>query len=398
VLTDFTPGRTLRPARAGDGSGVVEILRRCLLPTPDHPNHPSYAGAVVLAAVDGEITVHEAVGDALRYTAGPVELSEGERVAMRPDSIFDLASITKVLTALLTLHDIESGRIDPLAPVAEYLPEFGRPAVTVGTLLTHTSGLPDVIDLDRVDASARRAAIPATPLVDGVAPGSLFRYSDVGLLVLGLLLERVTGTPLDALLRTRLTGPLGLADTGFNPAGDLADRMVATEAKPVRGLLRGVVHDENAAALGGVAGHAGVFSTAADLAVVAQMLINGGEYGDTRIFAEATVRRMLVDANAGLPAVDPDHRPGRAAHGLGVELDQSWYMGRLASPYTFGHTGFTGTSLVVDVPRRVVLVLLTNRVHPDRNWGATNPTRVAVADAVADTLAAPDAGAAGPIV
>jgi CubicO group peptidase (beta-lactamase class C family) len=149
---------------------------------------------------------------------------------------------------------------------------------------------------------------------------------------------------------------------------------------------RGAVHDGNASAMGGVAGHAGLFSTAADLAVLGQMLLSGGEYRGTRVLSEATVRRMLTNANPGLPAVpDPDHGPGwSSANGLGVRLDQPWFMGRLSSPVTFGHTGFTGTSIVVDPRRRAVLVLLTNRAHPDWRRANPDPARVAVANAFAD--------------
>jgi CubicO group peptidase (beta-lactamase class C family) len=161
---------------------------------------------------------------------------------------------------------------------------------------------------------------------------------------------------------------------------------VATDARSSRGLLRGVVHDQVAHSLGGVAGHAGVFSTAADLAVVGHLLLGGGAYRGRRILAEATVRRMLTNANAGLPAVDAE-RPNRTSdHGLGVVLDQPWFMGRLASPRTFGHTGFTGTSLLVEPRRRLVLVLLTNRAHPNWSWANPDPARVAVADAVAAAL------------
>ncbi len=119
------------------------------------------------------------------------------------------------------------------------------------------------------------------------------------------------------------------------------------------------------------------------------MLLNGGEYGGVRVLSEAMVRRMLVNANVGLPAVDAE-RPWRtSAHGLGVELDQPWFMGRLASPLTFGHTGFTGTSIVVDIRRRLVLVLLTNRAHPDWNWSNPDPARAAVANVLADGIPAP---------
>jgi CubicO group peptidase (beta-lactamase class C family) len=370
---------------------VVETLRRYLVPTPDHPDHPSYAGAVVLVAVDGEVTVHEAVGDALRYGAGAVELPERRRVPMNPDSIFDLASITKLFTSILALQLVDQGRIAIEAPVAEYLPGFAEPAVTVGMLLAHTSGLPDYLDLGkRPTMEARLAALRGVRVKDPA--GTVFRYSDVGLQLLGLIAASVLGKPLDAALSEQLLDRLGLRDTYFNPStrlgpADLDRRMVATEAKQSRGLVRGVVHDENAFALGGVAGHAGLFATAMDVAVIGQLMLNGGEYGGTRILAAETVRRALTDANPGLPARDPENRSGRATHGLGFELNQAWYMGKLAGPRTYGHTGFTGTSLVVEPARRLVLVLLTNRVHPDREWGGVNPTRTAVADVLAEAIA-----------
>src|SRR5205814_7003907 len=142
----------------------------------------------------------------------------------------------------------------------------------------------------------------------------------------------------------------------YLPATASRDRIAATEYRPGAGILRGVAHDENVAPLDGVAGHAGMFSTARDLAVFCQMLLDGGRYGDVRILREDTVRAMLVNANARFPGDD---------HGLGVDLNQPWYMGPLASPVSFGHTGFTGTSLVVDPRSGAILILLTNQVHPD---------------------------------
>jgi len=176
-----------------------------------------------------------------------------------------------------------------------------------------------------------------------------------------------------------------LRDTGFTPlqwlgATDRATRLVATDARSSRGLLRGVVHDDVANALGGIAGHAGVFATAKDVAVIGQLLLNGGQYGGKRILAEATVRRMLANVNPGLPAVDAERPERTSTHGLGVELNQPWFMGRLSSPATFGHTGFTGTSLVVHPGRRLVLVLLTNRAHPNWTWANPDHPRVAVAN------------------
>jgi CubicO group peptidase (beta-lactamase class C family) len=377
---------------------LVDVLQRGLTPTPENPNHPGYAGAVVHVSVNGTVTTHAAVGHALRYGAGPVELPERSRVAMRPDSIFDVASVTKVYTAVLAMQQVERGRIDLAAPVTRYLPAFdgpGKAPVTVAMLLAHTSGLPvgpsiaNTVKLP--DVAARWASIVASPLAAGVAPGSLFRYTSLGLLLTHQILQKVTGKSLDALVRDELTGPLGLRDTGFNPtrwlsAADRAARLVATDARSSRGLLRGVVHDDVANALGGVAGSAGVFTTAADLAVLGQLLLGGGQYRGKRLLAEATVRKMLTNVNAGLPAIDAE-RPNRTStHGLGLELDQPWFMGRLASPQTFGHTGFSGCELVVDPRRRLVLVLLTNRAHPNWSWANPDPPRVAVANVLADAL------------
>ncbi len=377
------------------GHRLVETLNRFLKPTVENPNHPTYAGAAALVSVNGSVTVRTAVGDALRYGAGPVELPKAQRAAMRADSIFDLASITKVYTAVLALQQVDRGRIDLAAPVVDYLPGFdgpGKTTITVSMLLAHTSGLRVGADVRGLpDDAARRAAVLATPLIAGESPGHTFRYSSVGLMVLGQLVEKITGGRLDESLRAGLTRPLGLRDTGFRPSTWLskaegAARLVATDARSSRGLLRGVVHDEVANMLGGIAGHAGVFSTVDDVAAIGQMLLNGGHFRGARILAESTVRRMLTNVNVGRPAIDPD-RPGRSSdHGLGVELNQPWFMGRLASPQTFGHTGFTGTSLLVDQRHQLVFVLLTNRAHPNWSWSNPDPMRAAAANVLADAI------------
>ncbi|HEX7745464.1 MAG TPA: serine hydrolase domain-containing protein [Micromonosporaceae bacterium] len=380
------------PAENPDEKRVTATLTRYLAPTDDNPRHPSYAGAAALTQVNGRTMVQTAVGEALRYGAGPVLLSPDRRVAMQPDSIFDLASLTKVYTAILALQQVDKGRIDLDAPVVAYLPEFagpGKSAVTVAMLLAHTSGLPVGATVSGSDTLADRwKAVLATPLISGAVPGAVFRYSSVGLMVIGKLVEKVTGRRLDQALRSGLTEPLGLRRTGFNPTSWLssADRqakLVATDARSARGLLRGVVHDDVANRLGGIAGHAGIFSTPAEVAVIGQLLLNGGTYRGRRILTERTVRRMLTNANAGLPAVDPE-RPHRTSdHGLGVVLNQPWFMGRLSARETFGHTGFTGTSLLVSPARKLVLVLLTNRAHPNWSWANPDPVRVAVANVVA---------------
>jgi serine-type D-Ala-D-Ala carboxypeptidase len=380
-----------RPRPVPYARPVTDVLTRYLRPTPDNPRHPGYAGAVVLVAVDGRTTLHTAVGYAVRYRAGPVELPAARRVRMHPDAIFDLASLTKIFTTIQVLQLVDRDKVDLDAPVRRYLPEFagaGRDAITVAMLLAHTGTLPVGAKVaGRSGDAARWAAVMATPLVRGGRPGTTFRYSSVGLMVLGRLVEKVTGKPLDRALRDTVTGPLGLAGTGFTPLRwATKGRLVATDARSSRGLLRGTVHDDVCHRLGGVAGHAGLFGTAAEVAVIGQVLLNGGTYDGRRILSSAVVRRALTNVNRGKPAIDAE-RPGRSAdHGLGVEMNQPWFMGKLASPTSFGHTGFTGTSLLVVPDRSMVVVLLTNRAHPNWNWSNPDTHRVAVANAIAGTL------------
>ncbi|MGW3856901.1 serine hydrolase domain-containing protein [Micromonospora arida] len=371
---------------------VTALLQRHLPATPQTVQHKGFPGAVALVLVGGKVTVHTAVGEALRYEAGPKLLAANQRVAMRRDSIFDLASVTKVYTAILLLQQVDKGRVDLAAPVRDYLPAFtgtGKERITVEMLLTHTSGLPVGAKVTGLpDNTARWNAVLGTPLVSGAVPGNTFRYSSVGLMVAGKIVEKVTGQRLDQALKSNLTDPLGLRDTGFNPnswlsAAAKASRLVATDARSSRGLLRGVVQDDVANHLGGIAGHAGIFASATDLAAIGQLLLNEGTHQGKRILAAATVRRMLTNHNAGKPAIDPE-RPNRtSAHGLGVVLDQSWFMGKLASARTFGHTGFAGPSLLVAPDRKLVLALLTNRAHPNWSWSNPDPVRAAVGDLLA---------------
>ncbi|MGC4769097.1 serine hydrolase domain-containing protein [Micromonospora sp. DT44] len=384
------PGNQARYA-----ADVTALLRRHLPASAQTVTHHGFPGAVALVLVNGKTTVHTAVGEALRYSAGPKLLAAKSRVAMRPDSIFDLASVTKVYTAILLLQQEDRGRVDLGAPVRDYLPGFtgtGKDRVTVEMLLTHTSGLPVGAKVTGLpDNAARWNAVLATPLVSGAVPGDTFRYSSVGVMVAGKIVEKVTGQRLDQALKANLTGPLGLRDTGFTPttwlsASERAARMVATDARSSRGLLRGIVHDDVANNLGGVAGHAGVFASASDLAAIGQMLLDGGTYQGRRVLAAGTVRRMLTNHNAGKPAVDPERPYRTAAHGLGVVLNQQWFMGRLASGRAFGHTGFAGPSLLVDPGRKLVLALLTNRAHPNWSWANPDPVRAAVGDLLASSV------------
>lgn len=369
-------------------SGVRPILSKYLKPTPDNPEHPGYAGAVALVTQGGRTVLNTAVGHAVRYKAGPVELPAAQRVTMRSDAIFDLASLTKVYTALLVLQLVDRGTVDLEAPIKTYLPDFtgtNKAAVTVAHLLAHTSGLPAGAKVTGfADNTARWRSVMTTPLVSGAVPGATFRYSSVGLMVLGRLVEKLTGATLDKAVRDNLTTPLGLEDTGFKPLTWVADknRLVATDARTSRGLLRGTVHDDVANILGGVAGHAGMFASARDVTVIGQLMLNGGTYGGKRLLSAEVLKKALTNVNKGKKAIDPD-RPGRSAdHGLGVELNQPWFMGKLAAPGSFGHTGFTGTSLLVVPDRQLVVALLTNRAHPNWSWSNPDTHRVAVHNAL----------------
>jgi CubicO group peptidase (beta-lactamase class C family) len=203
-------------------------------------------------------------------------------------------------------------------------------------------------------------------LAPTVKPGTKYIYSDLNMIVLQQIIELIGGEPLDKYVAAHITAPLGMVDTGYNPPDDKIARVAATEYEEGpnlhRGMVRGVVHDENAWSLGGVSGNAGVFSTAHDLAIFAQMFLNGGRFGNARILKPATVLAMVSLQTKGFfdDRGEPDER------GLGFELDADYYMGRLASLTTVGHSGYTGTSLTIDLKKRSFLILLTNAVHPQR--------------------------------
>ena len=378
VLRTGTPERVgLDPAPLD--AALAQIERYTV---PDATGHPLFAGAVTLFAHDGVVVTHEPTGWAVRYgDAAGTELPEDRRVPMAQDTIFDLASISKLFTSIVVMRQHELGRFGLDDPVARHLPEFGvngKESITVRQLLTHTSGLVAWLPLwsQYPDIPSRlKAVMDTTPRS---APGTTYLYSDLNLITLGVLAEKWSGKKLDELVRDDITRPLGLVDTGYNPPAAKLDRIAATEYQAGRGIIRGTVHDENAWSLGGVAGHAGMFSTARELAVLGQAILNGGAHAGGRILREDTVELMLTDFNQGFPG---------NSHGLGFELDQRWYMGALTSPRAAGHTGYTGTTLVLDPLSRSIAILLTNRVHPSRNWGSINPARRVAADGLARALA-----------
>ncbi|HSA56960.1 MAG TPA: serine hydrolase [Gemmatimonadaceae bacterium] len=325
-----------------------------------------FPGAAVVVGRRGYAVLSKGFGRQ-GWTAGS-EAVTAER------TIYDLASLTKVVgvaTAAMILFD--EGRLDLGAPVAKYLPAFGggnKDLVTVEHLLTHHSGLPagrDLRRLARTPAEAKSIVL-ATPLA--CQPGRCYVYSDLGADVMGWVIEAITGQGLEAFLEERVFTPLGMNDTAFRPDQSVRSRIAPTEVSPPRGYpLRGEVHDENAWALGGVAGHAGLFASAADLSIFAQMMLNKGEYQGVRIASDSAVERF-TRRTAGTRAL------GWAMPDPGSEGTSGLYL----SENSYGHTGFTGTSLWIDPDRELFVVLLTNRVHAPR---ARRPARV-IADVRAD--------------
>ncbi|WP_232828436.1 serine hydrolase domain-containing protein [Kribbella monticola] len=379
LLRDATPQKAgLDPAPIDAALAQVAAWTK-----PNGTAHPLYAGAVTLLGHDGKIVTRNATGMALKYADGSgTELPADQQIPMRTDTIFDMASVSKLFTSIVILQLVEKGKVDLDTPIATYVPEFaenGKAAITVRQALTHTTGLPAFLPLwsDQPTPELRLHEALTAKLVN--PPGSTYLYSDLNLISLGELAHRVTGKTLDKLVADGITKPLQMRDTGYNPDEKKKPRIAATEYQtaPPRGMVWGSVHDENAWSLGGVAGHAGVFSTADDLAVLAQTFLSGGSYRGARILKESSVTAMITNFNQGFPGND---------HGLGFELNQRWYMGGLSGPRTAGHTGYTGTSIVIDFDSRSFAILLTNRVHPSRNWGSNNPARRAVVQGLALSL------------
>ncbi|MFE7271722.1 serine hydrolase domain-containing protein [Streptomyces sp. NPDC057623] len=318
---------------------------------------PWAAGTVLVVGRGPYLAVEEAAGWAERYSSydeekdAGVDLPPEARVRMTPGTPFDLASLTKLFTSVAAVQQIERGTLGIDARVGAYLPDFraaARHDVTVRQLLTHTSGLrPELPLYDCADDAGRLEMLRAEPPV-GV-PGT-YCYSDLNLLLLQHVLERITSRTLDVLIHDGITRPLGMTATHFGPCPGAAvtEDQRRPWGKVDRGMLRGVVHDENAWALGGVAGHAGLFSTGRDLAVFCRALLSGGAYGPARVLGPDFVELLLTPP------------------GLGFAIDQPWFMGELAGRGAAGHTGFTGTSLVLDPVTDTFLVLLANTVHPRR--------------------------------
>jgi uncharacterized protein YbbC (DUF1343 family)/CubicO group peptidase (beta-lactamase class C family) len=346
-------------------------------------------GAVVLVARHGRIAWRKAYGS---------RAVEPQREIMTADTIFDLASLTKIVaTATSIMILVEQGKVRLSDPAVEFIPEMkggGRDAITVEQLLTHTAGFAPDFDLRErwtgYDEAIKR--LYREPLRN--QPGARFVYSDINYIALGEVVHRVSGQTLDEFARRNIFAPLSMRDTGFNPAAALRSRIAPTEKR--RGQmnylgdsgenagpqgeqwLRGQVHDPTSFRMSGVAGHAGLFSTADDLAIFCQMILNGGTYNGARILSPmgvATMTRPRAIADNG------------SARGLGWDIATSFSTnkGDLFPLGSFGHTGFTGTSMWIDPASDSFVIFLSNRVHPDGK-GDVGPLRGRVASIVASSI------------
>jgi CubicO group peptidase (beta-lactamase class C family) len=355
-------GTGLDARQLGDSLGL--ILSRAV-------RDSAFPGAVVVVGNRDGLLVERAIG----------QLDWAPSSMPAATTLWDLASLTKVValtTSMMLL--VEEGRVELDAPVARYVPEWngpGKAAVTVRHLLTHSAGLPSWRPLYKEADSPAQALqlVLRTPL--DTAPGTRMVYSDLGAILLGHIVSRVTGEPFDRYVARRVFEPLGMTDTRFRPPPEWRERIAPTEFDPWRQRhLRGEVHDENAFALGGVSAHAGLFSTARDLSRLARMYLGQGTLEGRRFLAPETITAFTTVQDSSL-----SHRA------LGWETPSgSNSAGRFASRRAFGHTGFTGTSLWIDPANDLFVLLLTNRVNPTRERRAIGGVRIAVADAVFGSL------------
>ncbi len=371
------------PARAGQAAGSEPGLdAQKLAGIPAVVNQAiaqgKCPGAVVLIGHRGRVVYRAAFGHrSLVPTVTP----------MTPDTIFDMASMTKVIattTAIMQLF--EQGKIRLDNPVADYWPAFGengKEHITVRELMTHYSGLAPDLEL-KTDWSGYETAmqkiVDERPLYP---PGTRFLYSDINFETLGELVHRISGEPLDVYCAQHIFKPLGMKDTSFRPLEELhvSRERIAPEQYEYGDhgpLLWGVVHDPTARRMGGVAGHAGLFSDVDDISIFAQMLLDGGTYHGVRILSPLTVAKMTS------PQTPPD---AMAVRGLGWDLDSpfSSNRGELFPVGAYGHTGFTGTSIIIDPVTQTYLIILTNRVHPDGRGNVVS-LRAQLATLVASAL------------
>jgi CubicO group peptidase (beta-lactamase class C family) len=356
--------------------------------------------AVAAGAAPGAVLAVTRGGD--RFVFGTGRLAQEDATRPGGNTIYDLASLTKVVgLTTAAMIAVDEGKLELDAPVQRFVPAFAghdKERVTIRMLLAHASGLPAWRPMFReVSTRAEAFALADSTPLDSF-PGRSEVYSDVGAIVLTQAIETVYGERLDSLLQRRLFQPLGMSSTGYLPPESWRGRIAPTELDPWRGrVLRGEVHDENAALMDGVSGHAGLFSTAEDLLAFAEWLLarTGGRTGEpAEGSADCSVHQTV--SPSGCPPLRPsiirqfirrqDLVPG-SSRALGWDTPSGGgSAGSLLSPTSFGHTGFTGTSLWIDPGRHLAIILLSNRVNPTRNNPRWAPLRGRIADLVMTTL------------
>lgn len=361
MLFGFACTTVAQETPSSDFAGLDSIVQTAI-----HNNE--VPGAVLVVGHDGRVVYRKAFGE---------RSLEPTRAPMAVDTIFDLASLTKVVaTTTAVMQLVEQGKIRLNDPVVKYIPEFGQNGkqdITVRDLLTHYSGLPPGLDLGHPWSgrdTAYNMAFAATPIAP---PETRFIYSDVGFIVLGALVERVTGMPLDDYCERNILAPLGMTRTRFRPPPDWLPEIAPTQYDENHHMLHGVVHDPTVRRMGGVGGQAGLFSTADDLAKFAQAILEG-----SKILSPLSIEKMTT----------PQQPPNASTlHGFGWDIDTpfSSNRGELLPVGSFGHSGFTGTSLWIDPTTHTYIILLTNAVHPDGKGSAVS-LRSKIATAVAAGL------------
>ena len=339
----------------------------------------AFPGATLAVGYRGKVSLH-AFGK-LTY--------DGKALSAATDTMYDIASLTKVVATTTLVAKLAEGdfpiRLDLDAKIERYLPEWAsgpqpewRRRVTVRHLLTHTSGLPPFKEYWRTSKSKQETLdrIFVEPL--DYEPGTKEVYSDLGIILMAEIIERLTGKPLDVLAREFIFSPLAMSHTMYKPPKKIWPSIAPTEIDNQyrHRLIQGEVHDENAASIGGVSGHAGVFSTAPDLASFCQMLLNGGVYEHQRILRRATIAEFT----------EPQELSGKTRTLGWAVPTEGGSSGHFMSPHTFGHTGFTGTSIWIDPDKQLFVVLLTNRVNPTRENQKIAKVRPALHDAVVQSL------------
>ena len=360
-------------AQQGDFSRIDELVGNAV----DQHQIP---GAVVIIGHNGRVVFRKAYGE---------RSLEPTREAMTMDTIFDMASLTKpLMTAAAVMQLCEQGKLSFNDPVAKYLPEFaanGKQDITIRQLLTHYSGLPPDLSLEQPWEGKDEAFKQAFAVQPASPAGVRFVYSDINFIVLGALVEKLSGIPEDEYAQQKIITPLGLRDTRYLPPTEWSDRIAPTQYEHGV-MLRGVVHDPTARRMGGVAGHAGLFSTADDVAVYAQNLLDRLAGKPSRFpLSRALLQKMVTPEQ---PVT------GTALRGFGWDIDSPYSSnrGEIFPVGSFGHTGFTGTSLWIDPVSDTYVIVLTNSVHPNGH-GSTIALRAKIADAAAIALGiVPDAG------